>query len=152
MLEKSKIIQLFNNHFPPVTEENIVKRTIFFFGLLYILLFSIPMVMQNISLSTVIIFSVTIFFFITHSLSFIISKKYPSFFRLIDLFSGFKLFMFVYVTFLMFTLLLTVYFPDDTTFLGILYFIGFGIFPVVILFYYISRAIKYAKTKIKDKK
>lgn len=152
MLKKSNFVQFFNNHFPPVTEENITRRTVILYGLLYLVLFFIPMVMQDNSLSSVAIFSATIFFFVAHSLSFITSKKYPSFFRLIDLFSGFKLFMFVYVTFLMFTLLLTVYFPNETIFLGILYFIGFGIFPVVILFYYISRAAKYAKTKIKDKK
>ena len=60
--------------------------------------------------------------------------------------------MFVYVTYLMFTLLLTIYLPNETTFLSILYFIGFGIFPTIILFYYISKAVKYARTKIKDVK
>ena len=152
MLEKSNFIQFFNDHFPSVTEENITKRTVNFYILFYILLFSIPMALKDFSLLNFTIIGLSLCFLAAHTLSFIISKQLPSFFRLINLFEGFKLFMFVYVTYLMFTLLLTIYLPNETTFLSILYFIGFGIFPTIILFYYISKAVKYARTKIKDVK
>ena len=151
--KNGKIYNFFSNYFPSVTEENIIRRTFIFYGILFLFLFSIPIVQKNLSLLTFGILSISLFFLVVNVLSFITSKSIPNFLLLITYFKGFKLFMFIYVVYLMITLLITLYFPDKTEFVGKLYIIGFVVFPVIIFFYYISRLIRITKLKFtKEKK
>lgn len=150
--KNSKIYDFFNNYFPPITEENIIRRTFIFYGMLFLFLFSIPIVQKNLSLLTFGILSISLFFLVVNVLSFITSKNIPNFLLLFTYFKGFKLFMFIYVIYLMITLLSTLYFPNKTEFLGNLYIIGFAVFPIIIFFYYILRLIRTVKLKFTKEK
>lgn len=150
--KNGKIYNFFSNYFPSVTEENIIRRTFIFYGILFLFLFSIPIVQKNLSLLTFGILSISLFFLVVNVLSFITSKSIPNFLLLITYFKGFKLFIFIYVVYLMITLLITLYFPNKTEILGNLYIIGFVVFPVIIFFYYISRLIRITKLKFTKEK
>lgn len=154
---KKKLNTFYDNYFPLVNDENIFRRSIILYAVIYIALFNTSLVLISPDVTN------TMLLIICYSClglllgSFILAKRKPLFKDLFSKLSAIKLFILFYILFLGMLIILTFLISGrilDFTynnFLGFLYLIGFGVCPVILLFYYIFIGAKKITTVTKHK-
>lgn len=138
--------EYFDMFFPAITEENIARRTIVLYALLYVSLFFTGLSLGSISVSNLAFAVVLYLFFGLTASSFIVANRFPNPAIIIKDIHGFKLFIFGYVAYVCLLILISVFvfafYPNYSEFYGaniltILYIVGFVVCPLIVALYYL---------------
>lgn len=156
----TKVREYYDSYFPMINKENIAKRTVIFYALLYLSLFFTGYSVGITSTSTIVITVLLYLYFGLTARSFILSKQKPAPAHFFKLLKGFNLLTALFI----FYIGLIFLFGSFLNAFGISlldwkygYIIAlilltvFLIFSFVVLFYYIGKGTKVAFTFIKKK-
>ncbi len=149
----SKLREYYDTLFPIITDENIARRTIIFYVLLYLSLFFTGYTIGAVSVSNLTLTIVLYLFLGLTASNFILSNKKPDPVYFFNMFNGngFNLFIALFILYVGFIFLLgsfifafniNLYEFKYANILVIILLIIFLIFSLIIFFYYIRNGIK----------